>query len=103
FISVMAGMALILLCHAVYAAVVLFTPLLLAWLNLYPDNEPYFFINVWVIGFTGMGILQLLYVVPFYLFFKRRQKIEISKGTAIMAGITLLLNGACFLSFFGLG
>jgi len=44
----------------------------------------------------GIGIVQLLYVVPLALWAKRRGMKTFASGVMIGAAITFLLNGACW-------
>lgn len=57
----------------------------------------YTVLAVWIYGSYGFFLLQLLYVIPVVLRFKRQGKIAQMKGVIIGAVITALLNGACFL------
>lgn len=45
----------------------------------------------------GVGIFQLLYIIPVVLVLKRRQQWALMKGMIIGAVITALLNGSCYL------
>jgi hypothetical protein len=60
----------------------------------------YSILYVWIGGSLGFFLIQLLYVIPLVLQFKRKGKIARMKGVIIGAVITALLNGACFLSFY---
>ncbi|MEO1636317.1 MAG: hypothetical protein AAFS04_14695 [Cyanobacteria bacterium J06631_9] len=95
----MAGMAVIGVCHVVYVVIVFFLPIFLEWLN-FQSSDPYFALTVWFTGLLSIGLAQLLYVVPFYIFFRKKRKLEIAQGVAVMAVITLLLSGGCFLVLF---
>ena len=44
----------------------------------------------------GIGISQLLYVIPMVLWAKRRGRKAFASGVIIGAAITFLLNGACW-------
>ncbi|NJM47114.1 MAG: hypothetical protein HC860_13910 [Alkalinema sp. RU_4_3] len=44
----------------------------------------------------GIGIAQVIYLVPLGLYLNHRGKHELVKGMAIGGLITALLNGACF-------
>jgi hypothetical protein len=54
-----------------------------------------------LIGFAifGIGISQLLYVVPVIFWARKQQEWGLMKGVIIGAVITALLNGGCFLIF----
>lgn len=45
----------------------------------------------------GIGLSQLLYVIPTVINLKRKQKWGVMKGVIIGASITALLSGGCFL------
>jgi hypothetical protein len=49
------------------------------------------------LGFLGIGIAQLIYVVPAIIVLRRRREFAVLKGLIIGAIITALLNGACWL------
>lgn len=49
---------------------------------------------------VGLGLSQLLYVVPVAIRLKRRQQWGLMKGVIIGAVITALLNGGCWLLVF---
>ena len=96
-VEVLAGMVFLCLCHVAYIAFVFFIPLLLEGFNILSDDNTYLVLIIWVIGISGIGIFQLLYAVPFYFHFRKQSHLELAKGVAIMAGLTLLLNGGCFI------
>ena len=50
----------------------------------------------------AIGLTQLAYVVPLLVWASRRHESRTTKGIVIAAGLTLLLNGACF-GFFTMG
>lgn len=47
----------------------------------------------------GIGIAQLVYILPLAIWLGRRGRSDTAKGLAIGAIITLLLNGSCFVIF----
>ena len=49
------------------------------------------------LGFFGIGIAQLIYVVPAIIVLRRRREFGVVKGLIIGAIITALLNGGCWL------
>ncbi len=60
----------------------------------------YAFLMVWIVGGVGFLFWQLLYVLPLVIWLQRRGKVGMVKGVVIMAVLTALVNGACYLSFF---
>jgi ABC-type glycerol-3-phosphate transport system permease component len=44
----------------------------------------------------GIWVAQLAYMVPLYLHFRKIGATETAKGLAIVAAITALLNGGCW-------
>jgi hypothetical protein len=60
----------------------------------------YSVLYIWFGGGFGFFLIQLLYVIPLVLRFKRQGKTARMKGVIIGAVITALLNGACFLRFY---
>lgn len=51
----------------------------------------------------GIGVIQALWIVPLWLSFKRRGETESAKGVLLAAGITFLLNAACWGVVMGVG
>ena len=54
---------------------------------------------VGMIVFGGVGLVQLLYVVPLCLHFKKKGQPKVMKGLIIAASITALLNVGCWTQF----
>jgi len=44
----------------------------------------------------GIGLIQLVYVLPFYFRFKRQGKTATATGLVVAASLTALLNCACW-------
>jgi hypothetical protein len=53
-------------------------------------------IGIGVILLVGFGLLQILWLLPFYLQYKRKGESNICKGILLGAGITVLLSATCF-------
>ena len=47
--------------------------------------------------FAGLGIAQLIYVIPAIIILRRRREFALLKGLIIGAVVTALLNGGCWL------
>ncbi len=63
-------------------------------LNIY-GLPPYF----WLWPLLGLGLTQLLYVIPLCIYYSRQRQFNTMKGIIIGAILTALLNGGCFLMF----
>jgi hypothetical protein len=48
------------------------------------------------IAILAIGVVQLLYVVPTYLYLRKKERRGVAKGLLVGASITLLLNSACW-------
>lgn len=59
----------------------------------YPSS--YFLVGVFFAA--GIGLVQLIYVVPIALWLSRRRQFALMKGVIIGAVLTALANGGCFL------
>ncbi len=63
--------------------------LLIQWLfTLVPQSEG--------LGIAVIGVSQLIYLVPLYLYLRRARKRSAAKGVLLAAALTLLVNAACF-------
>ncbi|MDF0554787.1 hypothetical protein [Kamptonema sp. UHCC 0994] len=63
-----------------------------------------YFLPLFAYGIFGIGLSQLLYIVPTVINLKRQQKWGEMKGVIIGAILTALISGGCFYliySFFG--
>ena len=89
--NVLVGIIVLILCHVV--AVLLLS--LLLWANLTIGATQ--LAGVAIFGIFGIGITQLLYVVPLCVYLHRRGRVDTAKGVIIGAILTLLLNGGCFI------
>lgn len=47
-------------------------------------------------AFLGIGLAQLIWVVPAVAYFRKRNEPETAKGIIIIAGIVALLNASCW-------
>jgi heme/copper-type cytochrome/quinol oxidase subunit 4 len=59
--------------------------------------------NIPLYGLGGLGVLQLLYVVPRSIALNRRQRWARLKGVIAAAVIVALLNGGCWVMLGGVG
>lgn len=82
-----------------FGVVILFTlaglALSVAGIITLPDGVA----NVAVTGFYGIGLTQLLYVIPLYILWKD-DKPASAKGLIIGASVVALLNASCWGAFF---
>ncbi len=53
--------------------------------------------------FAGLGIVQLIYVIPAIFILRRRRNFTLVKGVIIGAVVTALLNGGCWLFVYARG
>lgn len=51
------------------------------------------------VSIIGFMFVQLLYVIPMIIRFRRRRKFGMMKGVIIGAVLTALVNGGCFIIF----
>ncbi|WP_337884825.1 hypothetical protein [Fischerella thermalis] len=56
-----------------------------------------FFQSIFVVYFFGIGITQVVYIIPVLLRLKRQAKFALMKGVIIGAIFTALLNGGCWI------
>ena len=63
------------------------------------------FIGLLLFGsfFAGLGIVQLIYVIPAIFILRRRRNFTLVKGVIIGAVVTALLNGGCWLFVYARG
>jgi heme/copper-type cytochrome/quinol oxidase subunit 4 len=54
------------------------------------------FIGVGVIVLMGFAVLQVLWLMPFFLKYKRKGESNTCKGMLLAGGITVLLSATCF-------
>lgn len=52
--------------------------------------------QVGLLLFGGIGVVQLAYVIPLCLHFKKKGQTNVMKGLIIAASITVLLNVGCW-------
>ncbi len=60
-------------------------------------SKSYLWLTLIILPFIGIGLFQILYVIPVVLWLKRRQEWGLMKGVIIGAVLTALLNGGCWL------
>ncbi|PMB50877.1 hypothetical protein CEN40_00635 [Fischerella thermalis CCMEE 5205] len=56
-----------------------------------------FFQIIFLVYFFGIGITQVVYIIPVLLRLKRQEKFALMKGVIIGAIFTALLNGGCWI------
>ncbi len=95
FWKVTQGILLLFLMHTLAASIISLLSYLLQIIY-----GGYTLLGVWITGFGGFFIWQLLYVIPICILLKRKRKHLMMKGVIIGAVITALVNGGCFLMFF---
>jgi len=53
---------------------------------------------VLIVGLDGFSLIQLIYMVPIYLYFRSKDQTETAKGLMIAAAIVMLTNAGCWLA-----
>jgi hypothetical protein len=91
-LQILYGILLLLGCHILAVTLIFLLGVLVAVLG-----GGYAIFAVWIYGFMGFFLVQLLYVIPLILWLKRRGRIGMMQGVIGMAVVTALLNGACYL------
>ncbi|NEO37044.1 MAG: hypothetical protein F6J90_12285 [Moorea sp. SIOASIH] len=72
--------------------------IILLWLiNLIIPTLGYQLNTFGAFGLMGIGISQLIYVIPLIIRLRQQQRWEVMKGVIIGAVLTALLNGGCWL------
>jgi hypothetical protein len=72
---------------------------LLSWLIIFlTKGETFYYV---LINLPFIGVVQLIYVVPLFFYFKRAGQTRTAKGLVIAASITALLNASCWGVLFG--
>lgn len=98
--NVATGCGLLALCHLIFIAalgVISETWIEPSSLVVYsPEGEPSGAV-VFLLGFFGIGLAQVIYVLPLLSWLEMSNYKEAAKGVWIAAAITLLINGTCFL------
>jgi hypothetical protein len=90
------GIFLLLGMHLALSALIFLIVLIISFIPT-PISGNYLWLPLIVFPSLGIGIFQLLYVVPVCLWLKRRTQYGLMKGVIIGAVITALLNGGCWL------
>jgi heme/copper-type cytochrome/quinol oxidase subunit 4 len=49
-----------------------------------------------VIGLGGWGLIQLVYIIPIYIYLRRSKSPDTAKGLIIAASLVLLMNVGCW-------
>jgi hypothetical protein len=96
-LDVLAGMVLLVLCHAVFVSLSYAVHILSLQTWSASSNMPWG--NIFILAYLpfAIGLTQLIYVIPLCLWLRRRRQLDMMKGVIIAATITVLLNGSCFL------
>lgn len=65
----------------------------LSWLLLALLNGG---LNALVISLSAWGLIQLIYMVPIYIYLRRTKRTDTAKGLLITASLVLLINASCW-------
>ena len=52
--------------------------------------------DFWMVGITFVGLTQLVYVVPLFLYWRKSGRHMMARGAMIAGSTTILLNATCF-------
>jgi hypothetical protein len=89
------GVGAVLFGHLLFLGVILLGVMICEFTGFRPSKDPYWQIGVLLFGLMGIGIFQIIYVLPLSLYFKRKGKKLILQGILISAALTLLGSGIC--------
>lgn len=53
-------------------------------------------IRTLIIGLGGWGLIQLLYMVPIFIYLRRSKRSDTAKGLLIATSLVLLVNASCW-------
>lgn len=56
-------------------------------------------VGIGIVLLMGFGLLQFLWLLPFYLNYRRKGEGDTCKGILLGGGLTVLLSAACWNSF----
>ncbi len=62
-----------------------------------PISGVNYFVAIYIYALAGIGITQLIYVIPLIFWLRWKRKWGLMKGIILGAVITALLNGGCWL------
>jgi hypothetical protein len=96
-IAIISGMALLLAFHLIFCMILI----VISVVSSSAFAQAYGIGLMWLFPLLGIGVAQLLYVVPACIYFHRRGHSLLVQGIMIGAVITALLNGGCFLLLSG--
>jgi hypothetical protein len=88
------GLILVPLLHIAFAAIWFGISVLLTLVFPFFNHNYNFFLLF--IPIAALSLTQIIYLIPAYIYFARRQRPEVGKGIILGAIATLLINGACF-------
>lgn len=53
-------------------------------------------LNSLVISLGAWGLIQLIYMIPIYIYLRRTKRTDTAKGLLIAASLVLLINASCW-------
>lgn len=89
FKDTFSGVLILLWLHIAVITVLAVTTYFLSFINI--------LVQLFFFAVLGIGLFQLLYVIPVVIWLNRKRKWGLMKGVIIGAVITALLNGACWI------
>ncbi|MEO0538246.1 MAG: hypothetical protein AAF215_30845 [Cyanobacteria bacterium P01_A01_bin.123] len=106
--GIIAGALLTFACHLIaWVLVSLILTAAAALFSILPGGSDAFsgilgsFPIVGFAAFFGVGVFQLLYVVPLIIYLIRKRNFALMKGVIVGAVLTALVNGGCWIMLFG--
>lgn len=89
------GVATVLFCHLLFMGVALLCVMICELTGFRPTKDAYWQIGILLVALMGIGVFQLVYIVPLSLYFKRKGKTLMLQGVLLSAALTLLGSGIC--------
>lgn len=94
FLHFVGGVVLVLLGHLFFLGLVLLG--VIVWSTYLPrPSQDYWEIGVLIVALMGLGVFQLLYVVPLTLYLRARSMTMAWQAVVVTAALTLLGSGIC--------
>lgn len=91
------GLLLVPLFHTVFSTIWFVISIVIVQSSVFPDlNKNYNFLGL-LYPILLIGVVQIIYLLPAYFFFAKKQRREVCKGLIVGAVTTVLLNFSPFI------